>query len=82
MEYNFRLADVPKGQSTTIHKICCSARDASRLAPLGIVRGTDVEVLRNSRGGAVLVEVRNTVVALSRFVAENITVREGSHEQS
>ncbi len=70
-----KLADVPQGGAATVEEVACSPRERSRLAPLGIVQGVGVEVLRNVNRGAVLVEVRNTLVAMSRAVAEGIVVK-------
>jgi len=51
MEHAMKLAEVPAGESVVIRELDCSARDLSRLAPLGIVCGTCVQMVRNSRRG-------------------------------
>ncbi len=68
------LDELARAHEAVVLELNTSAKDTARLAPLGIVRGSRVMMLRNGRRGAVLVEVRNTVVALSRLVARNITV--------
>lgn len=74
------LDELARTHEAVVLELNTSARDTARLAPLGIVRGCRVMMLRNGRSGAVLVEVRNTVVALSRLVARNITVGGVAHD--
>jgi len=80
MQTSWLLAEVRQGESVMVTTMDCSPRTLSRLAPLGVVRGAGIEVLRNTRKGAMLIEVRNTVVALSRAVSQGISVCEATHE--
>lgn len=73
---DIRLAGIADGRTVTIAGFRCSTRQLSRLAPLGLVRGVSLVVIRNRRKHALIVEAGRTTIALSRKVAENIYVGE------
>jgi Fe2+ transport system protein FeoA len=68
------LSLVPQGQRVRVMDIAANQRVRQRLAALGITRGVDMTVLQDN-GGALLVAVRGTRLALERRVAHQIRVQ-------
>lgn len=48
---------------------------AAKLAPLGLLPGTEIEVIRNSAFGPLVVAVRGSRLVLGRGMAHQILVR-------
>ncbi len=69
-----RLSRIPKGSCATIKGFCCTPRQLSRLAPLGLIRGARLAVVCNKKGHALIITAGRTTIALSRQVAAAITV--------
>ena len=69
-----RLSGVPGGRYATIKGFSCTPRQLSRLSPLGLIRGARLAVVRNKKGHALIISVGRTTIALSRQVAEAVTV--------
>ncbi len=69
----FPVTSLKEGEEGVIHSISGGLSLISRLAGMGIVPGTEIKVLRNSRG-PVIVLVNNTRVALGRGQASKILV--------
>ena len=67
------LTRVLPGSTAVIETLGCTPRQFSRLAPLGLVRGAEVTVLRNNMSG-LLLEAGQTTIALSREIAASIKV--------
>jgi len=67
------LATCPSGVRATILRIGCGAGDAQRLRAMGLVEGTDVDVV-DTRSG-ILLDVRGSRLALGSGLAAAITVQ-------
>jgi ferrous iron transport protein A len=68
------LSLAPRGQQVCVMDIAANQRVRHRLAALGITRGVDLSVLQDN-GGALLVSVRGTRLALERRLAHQIRVQ-------
>lgn len=74
---NRNLADMEQGKSAVVLGVAVPGSHGVRLAGMGILPGQRVTVLRNGRRRALLVDCGRTVIALSRPLAEAISVEEG-----
>ena len=69
------LAEVPSSRKVSVQEIRGGFGQVRRLAALGIVPGTVVTVIRNAMAGPMIVEARQSRLALGRGVAMKILVR-------
>lgn len=67
-----KLSDISSGQTAVIKGFTCKDRQFFRLAPMGLLRGKTVLVVRNNRRNPLLIEVQQTTIAISREVAGTI----------
>jgi ferrous iron transport protein A len=70
------LSEIQTGARIVVRRVDGGRGLLSRLAALGLVVGSDLEVLQNSQDGPMLVRVRNTRVALGRDEARKVLVGE------
>jgi ferrous iron transport protein A len=70
------LSEIATGARVVFRGVEGARALSNRLAALGLVAGTQLEVLQNSRHGPVLVRVHNTRVALGRNEAQEVIVEE------
>jgi Fe2+ transport system protein FeoA len=70
------LAELAAGSRAVVREVCGGKTFAGRLASLGLVAGSDLEVLQNSQDGPMLVRAHNTRVALGRNEARKVLVEE------
>jgi len=68
------LTNIREGIKVTIEKIDSGMSLKGRLAELGIYPGECIKVLRNSKRGPVLVNVKDSTFMLGRGMAEKIFV--------
>lgn len=68
------LAEIPAHTPVTLTEILGERKERHRLTELGLVPGVHIEILQN-RGGALLVAVRDTRLALGRAMAGKILVQ-------
>jgi ferrous iron transport protein A len=68
------LSDMAAGTRVVFRRAEAGRELTSRLAALGLVAGSSLEVLQNSGRGPVLVRVHNTRVALGRSEARKVWV--------
>ena len=68
------LADTPRGAQIVVCGLRGGHEFVSRLAALGLVAGTPVEVLQNRGRGPLLIRVRETRIALGRGEAAQVLV--------
>ena len=73
MPVTLPLAQVPPGKNAKIVRIAGGSTLIARLYQMGILPGTVVKVIMNS-GGPVIIEVKNSSVALGRGMAHKILV--------
>ncbi len=73
MERIFDLASLPPNTRARIVDIVAGPGLRIRLLQMGLVPGTELEVIDN-RGGTVLIRFRGTVLGLSRGIAKKIFV--------
>ncbi len=73
MERVFDLASLPPNTRARIVDIAAGPGLRIRLLQMGLVPGTELEVIDN-RGGTVLIRFRGTVLGLSRGIAKKIFV--------
>ena len=69
-----KLSEVKADQTA---RVCMLGKDLhflSRVTSVGLIEGTDVQVVRNDRKMPVLVYVRETLLALNRKDCEKIEV--------
>lgn len=66
------LNDLANGERGIVSAITGEHGSLSRLAALGFSIGAEVRMLRNTRYGPMIVQVRNTHVALERDIAAGI----------
>lgn len=62
------------GASYVVDALDLPPRVAKRLEALGVIRGTEVEVLQVKPHGAMIVKVRGTRFALGKRISSNIHV--------
>ena len=70
------LSLIPVGTEAKLSKIIGGCNLTKRLTELGLICGTKIKVVSNSGGGPVLIEVKDTRLALGRGVAMKIFVEE------
>jgi len=70
-----QLSEVAPGEVVTIESVAGGRGLTSRLSAMGLFAGREVEVVRNSRGGPVVVAVRDCRVMLGRGAAQKVMVR-------
>ncbi len=70
------LSEVPTGARIVVRQVDGGRGLLSRLAALGLVVGSDLEVLQNSQDGPMLVRAHNIRVALGRNEAKKVLVEE------
>ena len=68
------LCKLAKGNTAIIHHFSGGRRVGDRLLALGFTNGTKVVVIQNSGFGPVIVEVRDSRIALGRGEASRIMV--------
>lgn len=76
------LSDACDGDRVTFSSSCCS-RVAMRMQSMGVFPGVEMQVLRNSGVGPVLVVAESVRICLERAVARRIVVenvRGGRHD--
>lgn len=65
----------------TVQIVCSLNLDRAitiRLEALGLTKGTAIKVLNRNRGGAVIIMVRGSRLALGKKIAERIDTKEAS----
>jgi ferrous iron transport protein A len=68
------LSDLREGTQSTVRKLRGGRWFASRMATLGFTIGASVTVVQNYRHGPMIVQVRDTRVALGRREARKVVV--------
>ncbi len=68
------LSMVPEGSEVVIVGFKGGARFVQKLADMGFVPGTRVKVIRNQRGGPMIVLLREGRLAIGRGVAMKVEV--------
>jgi ferrous iron transport protein A len=68
------LSDLPAGTRSTVRRLRGGRWFASRMATLGFTIGASVTVVQNYRHGPMIVQVRDTRVALGRGEAHKVLV--------
>lgn len=71
---NIRLDTLPGGACAVVRALDGGSPFASRLAAMGLVPGSRLEVLQNTGRGPVLIRVTDTRIALGRGEAAKIRV--------
>jgi ferrous iron transport protein B len=69
------LSDLPTGARGVVRQLRGGREFTGRLAAMGFTIGAELEVIQNSGGGAIIVAVRNTHVALGRGEAVKVQVQ-------
>ncbi len=69
-----RLAEVASGGQVFITDLCCKKR--KKLYSLGLVPGTEVQVLMNNGSGAIIIRANNSRISLSQALARQILVNQ------
>ena len=69
------LSELPTGARGVVCQLRGGREFTGRLAALGFTLGAELEVIQNSGGGAIIVAVRNTHVALGRGEAVKVQVQ-------
>jgi ferrous iron transport protein A len=70
------LAELPSGAQAVVRQVGGGKVLASRLAGMGLVVGSQLEILQNPDHGPVLIRVRGTRIALGRGEAMKILAEE------
>ena len=68
------LATLNPGTSARIVGVCGGHGLQRRLAAMGVVRGQEVEVVRNSGGGPIVISVMGSQLMVGRGMAQKIIV--------
>lgn len=68
------LSDVLKGKIKII-SFAGGMGMQSRLAGIGIIQGSEIEVARNEKKGPVVLRIKNSRIAIGRGVSEKIIVQ-------
>ena len=69
------LATLPPGKNARVTSINGGRGLAQRAASMGIIPGTELEIIRAGRGGPVLVRVHQSRIVLGRGMAQRILVK-------
>lgn len=69
-----KLSEIAAGQRALIADIGGDARFLSRVTSIGLVRGSEIEMLYNERSLPLLLYSRDTVIALNRQEGKDISV--------
>lgn len=76
-EKRMTLSDGKVGKTYTVLQVQMKQQNiARRLEALGILEMTRVQVLNTKKGGAFIIKVRGTRLAIGRSIAQGIMVRE------
>ncbi|AFH42315.1 ferrous iron transport protein A [Fervidicoccus fontis] len=70
-----RLIDVREGEKVKIVRIDAGEEAVKKLLRLGIIPGTEVEVIKNNYG-PLLVKIRDLNIAIGRGISQKILVEE------
>jgi Fe2+ transport system protein FeoA len=68
------LVTVSRGQSVTIVDVVGGHGIRRRLAAMGLVRGQQIEVIHNHRGGPIVISVMGSRLMIGRGMAGKIIV--------
>lgn len=68
------LSELKSEQTGTVTSIDLPVREKQRLASLGIIQGSTLYVLRNNRNASLVIEYRDTFMALSFDIAQHIFI--------
>lgn len=66
------------GEIYTVKALDLDMATRRRLEALGLTEGTRVKILNRNRGGAVILMVRGSRLALGKKIAETISMKEAS----
>jgi len=69
------LSDLSADEKAQVGDITGSSTSIGRMAAMGISRGTKIGMIRNSKWLPLIVEVRETFLAMGRAEAEKICVK-------
>lgn len=70
------LLDAPAGSQCLVQALDLPMELSRRLEALGMITGSQVNVLRKKRRGAMIITVRGTRFAVGMQIARHITVKE------
>ncbi|MDE6838753.1 MAG: ferrous iron transport protein A [Acutalibacter sp.] len=70
------LLDAPAGSRCLVQELDLPMELSRRLEALGMITGSQVNVLRKKRRGAMIITVRGTRFAVGMQIARHITVKE------
>ena len=70
------LSNLNKGKSATIHSLKGNRHFLSRITAMGFTPGTKLSIFRNNRKGAIIVHLRDSMVAVGRKESKFIEVME------
>ncbi|WP_176421930.1 FeoA family protein [Fibrobacter sp. UWH1] len=71
---NISLILIDENQNGTVAKIEGDSRFLSRVVSIGIVKGSEIKVLKNDGKSPLLIFVRDTVIALNRKESAQIWI--------
>lgn len=77
-----KLSEMGRGTYTVRFLTSPEPETISRLCSLGLVPGLTVKVLRKISGGPIIIEMKDTQIALGRDVAESLLVGPAQEEES
>ena len=75
------LCDTPEGAKATVVALPTGRRAHSRLVNIGLKVGSEIQVLRNSGWGPVLVGTGLTRLAIGHGMAERVTVEVAAEQE-
>lgn len=70
------LRDGQIGQSYIVKELELEAGARRRLEALGLIQGTQIQLLNQNNDGAVVFKVRGTRLAVGNKIAESINIKE------
>ncbi len=70
------LRDGQIGQSYIVKELELEAAARRRLEALGLIQGTQIQLLNQNNDGAVVFKVRGTRLAVGNKIAESINIKE------
>ena len=68
------LSLIDTGRKVRLHAVCAGRQLTARLASMGLVPGTELEVISKSAKGPLVVSVRDTRLILGRGMVSKILV--------
>ncbi len=76
LDFSKPLSEIRAGKKAVVRKINGGKGIVARMAAMGVVPGTELEVVRNPGHGPLIIRVKDSFLALGRMEATKVLVQE------